>query len=444
MKSWFCWILILFRDVLADPGPRYVVHRTPVSFDRAAELCSPTGLLTTLATEQEVTAVLEAAAGDKGDKGDKGDAGPPRGEFTFWVGLRKLKDECVIPTLPLRGFKWTKDGSEDSQVSRWFQEPKETCTSSRCAALKVQLDGSRATPWGLIPVSCRTENHFICQLTHDAHKATGPKADPEPGHGAHEPDTPSTKADAGPELGPDPGPNPGPDPGPDAAPDNGPSPGLYPGPDPGSQLQPATTEKSKTGATHQSDIKPRTTPTPGPDPSVGSGSCQPPHIPSARSISLGQVNSSRILVECWSSLAPLELRCWGRPVAWRLPDGSPADFSDICASCDAGFQKDASGTCVDVDECSSGPCRRGCLNTAGSYSCFCSDQSGNQHHEDSPECAEAATGGVLVVALVAVAALVLLVVVVLVTVKCCLMRQSKKRAMKKAEKMAMGEQGNSQ
>ncbi|TDG98468.1 hypothetical protein EPR50_G00200670 [Perca flavescens] len=407
MKSWLCWILILFRNVSADPAPRYTVHRTPVSFDQAAERCSPAGILTTLATEQEVTNVLEAVAAAA--------TAPHLREFTFWVGLRKLKDECVVPTLPLRGFKWTNNGSEESQVSRWAKEPEHTCTSARCAVLKGELDGLNVTRWGLIPVSCRTDNNYICKLTYAEDKSNQQKPDPEPeptSPEAHEPETQHTKAQPG----------------------------------PGSQREPATTEPSKPAkdTTQQPDMKPKTTPVlqgSGSDPVVRSDSCQPLHIPRARSISRDLANSSKILVECWSLSAPLELRCSGWPAVWRLPDDSPANFTDICASCDAGFQKDASGNCVDVDECSvggsSGPCRHSCQNTAGSYSCFCSDQSGNQLSEDSPECAEAATSGVLVVALAAVATLVLLVVVVLVTVKCCLMRQSKKRAMKKAEKMAM-------
>ncbi|XP_078133419.1 C-type lectin domain family 14 member A [Sander vitreus] len=409
MKSWFCWILILFRNVSADPAPRYAVHHTPVSFDQAAEHCSPTGILTTLATEQEVTNVLEAVA--------MAATAPHRGEFTFWIGLRKLKDGCVVPTLPLRGFKWMKDGSEKSQVSRWAEEPRHTCTTARCAALKGELDGLNVTRWGLIAVSCKTPNNFICKLKNAEQKPNQLKPDPEQEptpSSSPEPDTQPTKAE--------------------------------PGPDPGSQRELAATESSKTAkdATQQPDMKPKTTPElqgSGFDPVVGSDSCQPPHIPSARSISLDRANSSRILVECWSSSAQLELRCSGWPAVWRLKDDSPANFTDICSSCEAGFQKDASGNCVDVDECSvggsGGPCRHSCLNTVGSYRCFCSDQSGNQHSEDSPECAEDATSGVLMVALVAVVALVVLLVVVMVTVKCCLMRQSKKRAMKKAEKMAM-------
>lgn len=173
--------------------------------------------------------------------------------------------------------------------------------------------------------------------------------------------------------------------------------------------------------------------------------CQHPHIPSARSLILDPDNSSRILVECWSSVQ-LELRCLGRPAVWRLMDDSPANFTTICDPCEDGFQKDTSGNCVDVDECGGGgaPCRHTCLNTAGSYRCVCSDENGKHRDEDSPVCTDTAvTGdssslsGILIPVLVAVSALVVLVVLVAVTVKCSLMRRSKRRAIKKAEKMAM-------
>lgn len=147
-------------------------------------------------------------------------------------------------------------------------------------------------------------------------------------------------------------------------------------------------------------------------------------------------------MECWST-DPVELRCSGRPAVWRLLDDSPANFSNVCLSCGNGFRKDASGHCVDVDECggSSAPCRHTCLNTEGSYRCFCSDDNGKQHNEDSPACADTTTSGPLVPVLAAVAALVVLLLVGAVTVKCCLMRKSKKAARKEAEKMAM--KGNS-
>uniref|UniRef100_A0A8C2ZXF3 C-type lectin domain-containing protein n=1 Tax=Cyclopterus lumpus TaxID=8103 RepID=A0A8C2ZXF3_CYCLU len=293
-----------------------VIKIPQVSFDRAAEDCYP-GVLTTIATELEVADILGLISQS---------TSPNQKEFTFWIGLRKVKNQCVVPTLPLRGFKWTEDGSEDSQVSRWTEEPKYTCTSVRCAALKGEWDGSKVTRWGLIPVTCKNSYQFICKMRDIA------PAKPEP--------IPATQ---------------------------------------------------------------KTEP-----------------------------------VECWSR-DQVELRCSGHPAVWRLLDNSPASFTTVCLPCGNGFRKDISGNCVDVDECggSSLPCRHICLNMEGSYRCFCSDENGKHHNEDSPACADKTTSVILIPVLAAVAALVVLLLFVAVTVKCCLMRQSKKPARKEAEKMAM-------
>ncbi|XP_045918662.1 C-type lectin domain family 14 member A isoform X2 [Micropterus dolomieu] len=437
MASQFCWIHLwiliqLFRNISADPGsPRYTVHFNQVNYDQAMQACSP-GVLTTLATEQEVAHVLGLIA--------KSVAPLKQSNFTLWVGLRKVKDECVVTELPLRGFKWT-DGSEESEVSRWTKEPEETCTSVLCAALNGDIDGSTVTRWSLSPVTCRKGYGFICKLR------TGGTPEPAIKPATPEPATPGPQpASKGPAT---PGPQPaskGPaTPGPQPASKGPATPGLQPatkGPaTPGPQ--PASPEP----ATPDTDLKSTTGPKlqrPDPDPKAvpGLDPCQPPVIPRARSLIPDPNDSRRIQVQCWFPFQ-LDLSCSGRPAVWRLLDGSPANFSAICQPCEAGFQKDPSGDCEDVDECRGGArCRHGCLNTEGSYRCVCSNQSGEHHDEDS--CADMAPNGdsglmtgILIPALVAVAALVLLVVVVVVTVKCCLMRRSKKRAMKKAEKMAM-------
>lgn len=150
-------------------------------------------------------------------------------------------------------------------------------------------------------------------------------------------------------------------------------------------------------------------------------------------------------MECWTG-DPVELHCSGHPPVWRLLDNSPANLTSICQRCDDGFKRDTSGNCVDVDECSGGEarCRDTCLNTEGSFRCVCTDEDGKHQDEDSPACTDTAKdgddgalSGVLIWVLIAVGALLVLVVLVAVTVKCCLMRRSKKRAMRKAEKMAM-------
>ncbi|XP_008294899.1 C-type lectin domain family 14 member A [Stegastes partitus] len=402
-----CIVLFLLSSISADPSltPRYVLHSTRGTFDDAMQRCSP-GVLTTLATNQEVDDILKLVSNSV----------PLQDDFTFWLGLRKAKNECVVPAQPLRGFRWTADGSEESQVSRWAEEPVLTCTGVRCAALKGQFDGS-TTSWGLIPVKCKNEYPFICKLkggltegSPEGEQATvNPEPEPvttEPKPAATEPSKPATP-----------------------------------------KTRPATSEHVPTTPEPElptEEPEPELVPGPGPDPM--SDACLHPIIPGTRSLSLDPDNSSRVQVECWSTVR-LDLFCSGRPALWRTLDGSPANFSTVCLQCSHGFHKDAAGRCMDVDECADPtrtPCKHTCLNTEGSYRCVCSDADGKQHDEGSLTCQDlvmvedgGALSGILVPVLIAVAALVVLVVVVAVTVKCCLMRRSKKRAIKAAEKMAM-------
>lgn len=422
----YLWmVIVLLRNISADPvsPPRYTVHHTQVTFDRAVEECSP-DILTTFATKQEVANILEVVS--------KSLSPLNQSEFIFWIGLRKAKNECVVPMLPLRGFKWTEDGSEESQVSRWTEEPKHTCTTVRCAALKVELEGSTVSRWGLIPVTCKNSYQFICKLRDKL--AGGTPQPPKSATLEPEPAIPEPKTTT-----PEP---------------------HKPEPRPATQKPEPTTPKPELptqSVVTETDLKSETGPKlPGPDPgsepAPGLDSCQHPLIPGARSLSLDANNSSRIQVECWSTIQ-LELRCTGRPTVWRLLDDSPANFTTVCQPCDNGFQKDASGNCVDIDECSGGgaPCRHTCLNTEGSFRCVCSDENGKHQDEDSPVCTDTTKdgdsgllSGILIPVLVAVAALVVLVVLVAVAVKCCLMRRSRKRVMKKAEKMAMRNKDSSE
>lgn len=415
METCFCcvslWMVnILFRIVSAEPAspPHYTIHHTPGSFDQAVEACSP-GVVTTLATEHEVNNILRLIY--------KSISLLNQSEFTFWVGLRKPKNECVDPVLPLKGFKWTEDGSQETQVSRWLDNPKDTCTTILCAVLQGKFNGSTPTIWGLSPVSCKKSYSFICKLR-------------EPLTGTRKPSKPATTPEAKP-----------------AKP-------AQPEPEPHETDPPSETQQPKivrpehdlSTQEPQPDAKqkPETTPGSAPEPAAGPRSCERPNIPSFRSLTPDPNNT--IQVECWSSVK-VEIRCLGHPAVWRLLDNSPANFTTICDPCEGGYQKESSGGCVDIDECagSPAPCRSACLNTAGSYRCVCSDETGNHHDEDSPLCKDSPTtgensllSGVLFPVLVAVAALVVLVVLVAVIVKCCLMR----RAKKKEEKMAMKSKDN--
>ncbi|XP_049917565.1 C-type lectin domain family 14 member A [Epinephelus moara] len=431
MEIWFCWIyfLVLFRNISAEP-PQYTIRPTNVTFDQALKDCSP-GVLTTLATNQEVTDVLRLVSKS---------ASPLQKEFTLWVGLRKVKKQCVVPEMPLRGFKWIEDGSQDSQVNRWIKEPVYSCTSDRCAALKGELDGSTVTKWGLISVTCKDSFQFICKTR--IKPASPESAIPEPTPAPPEPTpAPPKPTPAKPQPAtPQPtsaSPEPTPAPKQPATPESTSATSKPPQPEP---KLPSQGPKQETNLTRETGSELQG---PGLDPSSepaqGSDPCKHPSHDDFRSIILDHDNIKRITVQCWPNVL-VEVRCWGSPTVWRLLDDNPANFSTICLPCEKGFQKNATGKCLDIDECSRGggaTCRHNCLNTEGSYTCFCSDEDGKQHEEGSPECADTATGGILIPVLIAVAALVVLVVIIAVTVKCCLMRRSKKRAMKKAEKMAM-------
>uniref|UniRef100_UPI0037E7A94D C-type lectin domain family 14 member A n=1 Tax=Semicossyphus pulcher TaxID=241346 RepID=UPI0037E7A94D len=467
MESWlgsswiYLWmVIVVLRSISADPGqtPRYTVNHHGVSFDQAMSQCAP-GVLTTLATQPEVSDILRLVSGSFSDLNQK--------NFTFWVGLRKVKDQCVVLDLRLRGFTWIEDGSQESEEIPWAEEPEETCVTVRCAALKGEFDGTTVTRWGLIPVQCKTKYQYICKLPprtpEDKESAVTPARPepltPEPPEPATpeppEPATPELPAPASPEL-PEP-----------ASPEP-------PKPSTPEQFKPATLEppRPSTAAPHKPESRPGTRkpepepavpprpdtianlkpdtgpelqgPGPGSEPVTGKDSCEQTNSPGIRSYIQFSVSSRQIKAECWSSDL-VELHCSGHPLVWRLLDDSPANLSAICHPCESGFQKNTLGNCVDIDECSvDAPCKHTCLNTEGSFRCVCMDENGKHHEEDSVACRNMTTkvddgllSGILIPVLIAVAAFVVLVVVVAVTVKCYLMRRSKKRAMRKAEKMAM-------
>ncbi|KAM4541877.1 C-type lectin domain family 14 member A [Odontesthes bonariensis] len=369
-------VIVLLGNVRAEPfsQTQYTLSQDITTFSEAMKICSP-GVLTTITTEHELQQILELINNSVSSQE----------EFTVWVGLKRDRNECVDQSLPLRGYKWTENSSQETKVSVWLEEPKRTCTDLRCAALKRRF-AQADLQLGLIPVACKSKYKFICKLnagltekSHDSRQTTMTPAATEP---EMDPTTPETAT-----LGPNP---------------------VTPQPN-----QP--------------------TPEPDNDPGAGSGPaldlCQIPSSPDTRSLILDPSNSSRIQVECWSSIQ-LDLLCSGQPATWRMLDGSPANFSSICWQCDVGFQKNASGYCVDIDECSDGnPCRYSCLNTEGSYTCVCADHHDNETCQDGViKQGSGPLTRILIPVVVAVVALMVLLVIVGVIVKCCLMRRSKKRA----------------
>ncbi|XP_039529735.1 C-type lectin domain family 14 member A [Pimephales promelas] len=77
-------------------------------------------------------------------------------------------------------------------------------------------------------------------------------------------------------------------------------------------------------------------------------------------------------VHCASG-ANFTLKC-SKDLVWTVLGNQNMDTSQLCLECNKGYRRDASGYCVDVNECEeSKPCTHRCLNTDGSYKCACSD-----------------------------------------------------------------------
>ncbi|XP_014908008.1 C-type lectin domain family 14 member A [Poecilia latipinna] len=153
-----------------------------------------------------------------------------------------------------------------------------------------------------------------------------------------------------------------------------------------------------------------------------------PKHPSIRFLMADSSNGNKILVECWSAVK-LDLFCSGVPAVWRVLDGSPANFSIICQKCKEGFQKDGSGFCVDVDECSTGnPCKHTCQNTEGSYRCVCADEQDSSCEDAAPATSDKKSLSHILIPVLAVVAVLLMILVIVGVVKCCLKRRKKMKA----------------
>ncbi|XP_017555305.1 C-type lectin domain family 14 member A [Pygocentrus nattereri] len=168
------------------------------------------------------------------------------------------------------------------------------------------------------------------------------------------------------------------------------------------------------------------------------------------------------------------LSCSTTTHEWTLVNNPKTDISRLCLECEKGYEKNAGGNCVDVDECEQfQPCKH-CSNTVGSYICKCPDgtegtdknckkpketptfmtspdntdfqektspssvENTPQPHStiESSVHIEGSTGdlsNIIFPVIIALLIFVVLVVIIAGIVKCCLIRRSKKRAKKRAE-----------
>ncbi|KAJ3612815.1 hypothetical protein NHX12_019073 [Muraenolepis orangiensis] len=126
------WVLGVSLGQPRGSDEVYNVYKREVSFDMAEKECSMEGRLAEFSTDQEANGVLRQVEDELGFHWRSTDP------LAFWVGLMKTKDQCVVPHLPLRGFRWLSDGGEGCAWGWWWEEPQQSCTTDLCIALQAQ------------------------------------------------------------------------------------------------------------------------------------------------------------------------------------------------------------------------------------------------------------------------------------------------------------------
>ncbi|XP_055028801.2 C-type lectin domain family 14 member A [Misgurnus anguillicaudatus] len=350
--------LVSFLNLVHSfPEALYSVHPNKLSFEEAQDFCKPGGYLANVRDGQDFDRIQKAIL----DTYNKS-------VTSFWIGLKKKKGLCVLPSKPLKGFHWTAEDSEDFHEITWKGPPLHTCTQERCGLFSVN---SSTRSIGLMDSACSQKHPFICQRN-----------------------------------------------------------------------------VQKT--------------------------CHPPSIFGTHDIIDNPNDPYTRQVTC-SSGATFILTC-SMDLMWTVKGNENVDVSQLCLQCNSGYRRDASGNCVDINECeSSNPCKNLCLNTEGSYKCICSDK-------DKDSCSESTTttptsdlksdavvptfpnvnndaslrddvytnktkveieghngdiSNIVVPVIIALLILAVVLVIIAAIVKCCLHRRSVKRAKRKAEAVAL-------
>ncbi|XP_060735639.1 C-type lectin domain family 14 member A [Tachysurus vachellii] len=134
----------------------YSVDLDSHSFNDAQNLCAPDGFLANMPNEEEANNILKVIEDKRYTT-----------STSYWIGLKIEKGECVQQNLPLKGFYWTVDNSIKFDLSKWKEEPHNTCTTALCGLLSVEYSGSTLVSWGLNSTTCNKKFPFICK-----HKAS--------------------------------------------------------------------------------------------------------------------------------------------------------------------------------------------------------------------------------------------------------------------------------
>ncbi|XP_043930220.1 C-type lectin domain family 14 member A [Protopterus annectens] len=130
----------------------YSVHSE--NKDSSKPDCGDHGTLATMKSDAEVQTVLSLLS--KLSDGSRRDF--------FRLGLELKRGTCVVQEKPLKGFVWITGGESAPSVNIWEKEVKNTCTTPRCAGVKVVWQ-DKPIQWRWDYDQCNTNHRYICQYT---------------------------------------------------------------------------------------------------------------------------------------------------------------------------------------------------------------------------------------------------------------------------------------
>ncbi|XP_023696078.1 C-type lectin domain family 14 member A [Paramormyrops kingsleyae] len=162
MEHWI--FLMFFIRVHCQHAVKYFVHNEKANFNDAITMCQDSGFLTDMSSMEEVNSGILPAVSH---------ALHSKGNFSFWIGLKKFKEQCFEKGQPLFGFVWTVNNSSLSDVKKWRYHPRETCLNILCGSLSVEYSGSIITDWGFEEKKCNAKQKFICKKVSEE-KSTKP------------------------------------------------------------------------------------------------------------------------------------------------------------------------------------------------------------------------------------------------------------------------------
>lgn len=175
------YLVSFLSMAFGSPEASYSIHLNKLSFEDAQNYCKPGGFLSDLRSEAEIVDI-QKAIWEKNNKT----------ATSFWIGLKKIKGQCVDQNKPLKGFRWTATVSDYLQEIKWKDDPMSTCTDERCGLLLVEYSDSGMRNAGLGDSACKQKYPFICKRNFEVtcpppsilgtHDITTPLNDPHTRH----------------------------------------------------------------------------------------------------------------------------------------------------------------------------------------------------------------------------------------------------------------------